>query len=351
MKTDKKQAARTRPNLKELAALLGLSVSTVSRVLSGRSEQNRIAPATQKLILKTAKKHGVIVDQNARGLRLRQTLTIGLLVPDIANPFFANFACSVEKAARAKGYSVLLCDSQESTDIERDSVNLLQARRVDGLILAPVGETHEHLLPLWEGGTPIVLADRVFPQWDVPSVVADNFGGAGLAVNHLVSYGHRRIGCVQGIPASYANRERLRGYKAALKDAGIRFSQELLQGKDFTPEGGYSGTLELCRRPLPSRPTALFALGSLLALGTMRAIQDCGLRVPRDISVVSFDEQPWAPVLSPSLTTVAQPVELMAAEAFSRLLDLMHPGSYGKSKARVLVMPVSLISRESVSSL
>jgi len=339
-----------RPNLKELAASLGISVSTVSRVLSGRAEQNRIAPATRELVLAAANKLGVMVDQGARGLRLRQTLTIGLLIPDIANPFFASLACAVEKAARAGGYTVLLCDSRESTAIERETVDLLHSRRVDGLILAPVGETHSHLLPLQQAGIPVVLADRVFPQWDVPSVVADSYGGARMAVDHLVAHGHRRIGCVQGLAASYSNTERLRGFKAGLKAAGIRFDPGLLRGTDFTAEGGYHAAMELCRNP-ETRPTALFTLGSLLALGAMRAIHECGLKVPQDVSVVSFDEQPWAEFLSPSLTTIAQPVETIANEAFARLLDIMRPAGVTKTVAGVLTLPVKLISRESVRTL
>ncbi|MEI8039036.1 MAG: LacI family DNA-binding transcriptional regulator, partial [Verrucomicrobiota bacterium] len=312
--------------MKDLALALGLSVSTVSRVLSGQAEQNRIAPATRARILASAAQLGVIVDQQARGLRLRQTLTIGLVIPDIANPFFASFACAVEKVARAAGYTVLLCDSQETTAIEAEAVHLLQARRVDGMILAPVGETHDHLLPVQRAGIPLVLADRVFPQWDVPSVVVDNFGGARLAVNHLLACGHRRIGCVQGLPASYPNRERLRGYQDGLREAGIPFDPHLLSGSDFTAEGGYRAALELCRNP-QAQPTALFALGSLLALGALRAIHESGLAVPLDISVVAFDEQPWAEFLSPSLTTVAQPVEALATESFANLLNAMRPSS------------------------
>lgn len=344
------EVAAPRPNLKEFAASLGISVSTVSRVLSGQAEQNRIAPATRERVLAAASRLGVMVDQSARGLRLRQTLTIGLLIPDIANPFFASLACAVERAARAAGYTVLLCDSQESTGIERETVDLLHSRRVDGLILAPVGETHRHLLSLQQAGIPVVLADRVFPQWEVPSVVADSYGGARMAVDHLVAHGHRRIGCVQGLAASYSNTERLRGFKAGLKAAGIRFDAGLLRGTDFTAEGGYQAALELCRNP-QTRPTALFTLGSLLALGALRAIHECGLTVPQQVSVISFDEQPWAEFLSPSLTTIAQPVERIANEAFARLLEIMRPDGGSKTAAGVLTLPVRLISRESVRAL
>jgi LacI family transcriptional regulator len=318
--------------------------------MSGRAEQCRIAPATRQLILAEAGRLGVVVDQYARGLRLRQTLTIGLLIPDIANPFFANLACAVEKAARAHGYAVLLCDSQESTALEMESVNLLHGRRVDGMILAPVGEEHLHLLSLQQTGMPIVLVDRVFPEWEVPSVVSDNLSGARMAVNHLLACGHRRIGCVQGLPTSYSNMERLRGYKSALEDAGIRFDAKLVSGSDFTAESGYRSTLELCENP-EKRPSALFALGSLLAFGAIRAIHECGLKVAADISVVSFDEQPWAQFLAPSLTTVAQPVEQLATQAVSMLLGAMKPGTGGKPTAGVRALPVELIFRESVRTL
>jgi LacI family transcriptional regulator len=356
-KSQVKKTRVPRPNLKDFAAALGISLSTVSRVLSGRAEQNRIAPATRQHILAEARKRGVMVDQLARSLRLQQTLTIGLLIPDISNPFFASFACLVERAARAHGYAVLLCDSQESTVVEAESVNLLQGRRVDGLIVAPVGETFEHLLPLQKAGVPMVLADRVFPQWEVPSVVSDNFGGARQAVEYLIRCGHRRVGCLQGLPQSYSNLERVRGYQAGLKAAGIPLEPDLLRGRDFSAESGYSSTLELCGSA--NRPTALLALGNLLALGAMRAIQERGLSVPKDISIISFDEQPWAAFLSPSLTTIAQPVESLANEAVTRLLECMRLSPIAADvrrltppkKSNVAVLPVDLVLRESVLKL
>ena len=334
----------SRNNLTELAARLGLAPSTVSRVLSGKGTAYRIPRLTQERVLAAARDSGIMVNQIARGLRLQKTHTIGVVVPDIANPFFAGLAREIERRAREHGYSILLADSQERADIEIDSVQLMRGREVDGLIVAPVGDSAEHLEAAARSGKPLVLVDRAFAGTDIPTVVADNHGGGLLAVQHLAAAGHRHLACLQGAPGNEANRERVRGYRDGLEALGLSFQDAQIVGSAYSVEGGHEAAIQALQ--LRPRPTGLVALGSLIALGALSALREAGVRVPEDVSLVSYDEHPWAAVLSPPLTTIAQPV----AEIGRRALDLLlGPPAFAGGGHTRLVLPVSLISRQSVA--
>lgn len=337
----------TRGNLQELARKLGVAPSTVSRVLNGKAVEHRISEATRDRVLEAARESGVVVDHIARGLRLKTTETIGLIIPDISNPFFAALARQVERLAREKGYSVLLADSQERTDVEAESIQLMLGRRVDGLVIAPVGESAVHLHSLLSDGPPHVLVDRTFPESELPSVVVDNFEGARLAVEHLVESGHSAIACLQGVPDSSVNRDRVRGWQKGLLDAGLAPRPAWLAGDSQTIEGGRTATLHVLRQS--PAPTAILALGNLIALGAMQALRDSGLRVPDDISLIAFDEQPWAALLKPALTTVAQPIDDIGERAMALLFSRLD-GQAGMTTAGRVTLPVSLIKRESVSA-
>lgn len=332
--------------LKQLAATTGLSVSTISRVLNGKAEAARISAATRQLVLTEAAKHGIVINAIARGLRLRRTQTLGLLIPDISNPFFAALARQVEHASRARGYSVLLGDSEENIAVEAQNAALMQSRRVDGLIIAPVGGEHQHLISLHQSGLPLVLVDRILPELPVPGVAADNAKGAAMAVDHLVAKGHRRIGCVQGLHASSTNQARVKGFQKALERHRLSTSKTLIAGTDYKLDSARGAALTL--QQLRPRPTAIVALGNIIALGVLHAARDLGLRVPEDLSLVSFDDQPWAEWISPPLTTIAQPVEDLGAKAmdlFFQQLDA--PSTQGEAKQ--IRLPMTLIERQSVT--
>lgn len=331
------------PDLSTLAARLGFSPTTVSRVLSGQAERFRISTATRDKILKEAKRSGLLINELARSLRLKTTRTIGLLIPDISNPFFAAFARQVEQQARAAGYAVLLADAQESVPVEAECVQVLCSRRIDGLIIAPVGGECAHLEILQTRGLPMTQVDRVFDSLKVTAVVTDNFEAAQNAVRHLVKRGHRDIACLQGKPTSSVNLERVRGYKVALAAAGIKFRAEWLGGEDYSAQRGQIEAMRLLS--LSPRPTAILAMGNLLALGALKAAQEQQLRIPADLALVSFDDAPWATLLSPALTTVAQPVEKLGERAFQELLATIADGT--PSRAKKIVLPAQLIERSS----
>lgn len=335
--------------LKHLAETTGLSVSTVSRVLSGKAAAYRISAETQARVREAAGAQGIVVNEIARGLRLRTTQTIGLIIPDVSNPFFAALARQVEHLARAQGYSVLLADSQESTEVEAEAVRLMRSRRVDGLVVAPVGLEAAHLQSLRAEQWPLVLMDRVPAGFTGPCVTSDHRQGTRLAMRHLIGHGHRRIVCLQGLPGSSANQERVHGYRQSLKKAGLPVDEALIIGHDYAIETGREAVQQLFRSSRP-RPTAILALGNLIALGALQALRALKLKVPRQVSLISFDEQPWAELIDPPLTTLSQPIEALAERAMGLLFQQLHPTAAAPAKPK-LVLPVTLISRGSVAPL
>lgn len=333
-------------NLKSLSQQLGLSPSTVSRVLSGQAERFRISQATRDRVLNAAHAGSIVIDPIARSLRTRSTMTLGLLVPDISNPFFAQLASQVEHLARARGYGVLLADAQESVEVESQSLQLMLGRRVDGLILAPVATAPQALAAVKHASIPCVQVDRVFTDDGLPSVATANSEGARMAVEHFLEQGHRRIACIQGLPGNHANDERVRGFRAALKAARVTLPRDWLTGGDYTPETGGRAIDSLFAADGQKRPTAVLVLGNLLALGALRTLKRHRISIPDQVSLIAFDQQPWAELIEPPLTTVTQPLPEIAAKAMELLFDRLRNSN---SPIRHLTLPVTLERRGSVA--
>jgi LacI family transcriptional regulator len=291
-------------SLQALADKVGVSVSTVSRVLSGQSRLYRISPQTAERILEKARQLRVSPNPLALGLKINKTLTIGLVIPDISNPFFAGIARSVEIEAGGRGYATILCDTQDDTAREGEAIRVLRSRKVEGLVICPVGQSDRHLREFESDPIPVVLADRYFPDLKVPYVASDNYRAAYRATNHLLGHGHRRIACIQGLGDTTPNLLRVRGYRQALIDHGVAYRSSLVVGDSFSQQNGYAQT----RRLLEKHPdlTAIFSLSNLIALGVLRALAEERLSVPKDISVLCFDDQPYCAFLATPMTTVEQ---------------------------------------------
>lgn len=334
-------------NIKELAGKLGVSVTTVSRVLNGKSEKFRISKSTSRKVLDAARQYHYSPNRIARGLKLEKTETIGLIIPDIANPYFGSIAKTIEMEAHRNGYSIILCDSLDDVSTEAELLQLLTGRKVDGIIIAPTGKSSRHVLEIQQMGIPVVIIDRYFPDANLPFVTTDNYTGAFLAVQHLIETGHRHIACIQGINGISANNDRVKGYRDALQKNGIAVDEALILGTDFGGENGYIQTRKLLE--LPNRPTAIFALGNLISLGTLRALKEAGLIVPEDISIVSFDEQPYSAFLACPMTTVEQPREEIGRLALEMLMKKM-AGELLVTDENIMLKP-RLIVRESVKKL
>lgn len=333
-----------RVTLQTIAKEVGVSTATISRVLSGQGVRYRISKQTQDKVVEVAKELGYLPDQLARSLRLRRSHTIGLIIPDISNPFFSTVARNVEIEARKAGYSILLSDTQEDTSLEVDSIRLLQTRKVDGIVICPAGEESKHISPLVSRGFPIVIVDRYFPSLQCPYVVSDNYGGSLEAVTHFIENNHRRIAYIQGRLHTSVNDARLRGYRDALRKHNISLDESLIVGDSFGERNGYVGAKMLLNRA--SRPTAIFSASNLISLGAMRAIFEEGLKIPDDISMISFDDQPYSDYLSTPMTTVAQQTIEMGQIAFKLLMGQI--GTDKPSDPTSVVLPTTLILRKSV---
>ncbi len=334
-------------NIKELAQQLQLSPTTVSRVLNGKSEKFRISESTTKKVVEAARKFHYYPNRIARGLKLERTETIGLIIPDIANPYFGSIAKTIGVEAHQRGYSIILCDSLDDVDTETELLYLLAGRKVDGIIIAPTGKSNEHVVELQQQGIPVVVIDRYLQKTSLPYVTTDNYVGALIAVKHLVDMNHKLIACIQGIRGISTNTDRVKGYRDALLIDGIRINEKLIVGDDFGEMNGYLQTKKLLS--MANRPTAVFALSNLISLGVLRALKEEGLKVPVDMSVVSFDEQPYSAFLACPMTTVEQPREEIGKLALDILLKSIVEGN-PESSAGIKLLP-RLIKRESVKKL
>jgi LacI family transcriptional regulator len=333
--------------LKDVAQKAGSSVSIVSRVLNLKSVKYRISKETEERVLQAAHALNYRPNQLARGLRLKKTHTIGLVAPDLANPFFSSIIKTVQTVAHEAGYSLIVCDTDEDPALETEHVNLLRGKGVDGMIVMPVGQKYAHLEALVTSKVPLVIVDRIFQNLAASSVVVDNYGGAFDAVEYLISHGHSRIAIIQGLPNTYTCKERLRGYRDALTRYGIPIDGSLIVGKDFRKQNGYVETKFLLGRS--DRPSAIFSTSDLITIGVLEAVAEEGIEVPRDLSIVAFDDIEPAALFRCPITAVAQPKENIGEFAVKMLIEqLKSPAEQG---TRQLVLKPTLVVRDSVAFL
>ncbi|AHG93772.1 regulatory protein LacI (plasmid) [Gemmatirosa kalamazoonensis] len=290
--------------LKDVGRMAGVSVSTVSRVLTGSSLVN---DATRERVQRAIDALGYQPSRVARRLRkdpARANL-IGLVVPDIENPFFADVVRGVEDVAQRHDYMLFLGNADEDARRETHYLELMRAESVDGVIVPASAEAEPLVARLAAAGLPIVCVDRRMPSLAVDTVVADNVRGAAEAVEHLLDVGHRRIGFVGGRPDLSTSRERYEGYQRALAERDVAVDPSLVRFGDSRQESGRRLTRELLAQREP--PTAILVGNNLMTLGALEAIHVLRRRIPDDIAVIGYDDMPWALALNPPLTAVRQP--------------------------------------------
>ena len=327
--------------LHEVARRAGVSAMTVSRVVNGRGS---VDSETRQRVEEAIQALDYVPNRIARGLISQKTQTIGIIVPDIVNPFFAPVVRGAESAARKAGYRVLLCNSEGDLRLEREYIEDLVAHRVEGLLLAPASDrSRSSILSLLRGGFPLVLIDRALPDADCDLIVSDNVQGARRLIEHLIAIGHREIAHVSDAEDTSTGRERLRGYREALEAAGIPFQPELVIRTTVDRIGGYRAAQEiLARDPLP---TAIFAVNNMTAVGTMEALRERNLSVPKDMGLVCFDDVEHLAVLSPILTVIDQPAETFGSLGVQLLLERMT--GKANSRPRRIILQTDLIVRQS----
>jgi LacI family transcriptional regulator len=255
----------------------------------------------------------------ARSLRRGETHTIGLILPDSANPFFAKVGRGIEAGAFDLGYSVVLCNSEGNLTREQHYTDVLTKKQVDGIIFVAAGDRTNSLSVLLDRGVPFVVIDRDLPDVKVDAVLADNRQGGHLATRHLLALGHRRIACISGPSNVTPSAERVTGYRQALAEANLPIQENLILRGDFHLESGWAAASELLRRPSP--PTAIFVCNDLMAIGVIRAAAELARRIPGDLAVVGFDDIELSAYSVPPLTTVLQPTTDMGRRAVQLLME------------------------------
>jgi DNA-binding LacI/PurR family transcriptional regulator len=331
-------------SLKEVAREAGVSTATVSRVLNGF--QN-VREDTRSRVERAIRELDYQPNRVARRLRAREVSSklLGLIVPDIQNPFYVDVVRGIEDRALADQYAVLMCNFAQDEKRERLYVDIMRSESVDGLIVAPAHQRDPKVIELVREGLPIVCVDRGLEGVEVDVVVVDNRQGAFDAVDHLARLGHRRIAYVAGLPRIPSTMERLAGYEEALAAHGIDKDETLVRFGDSKHESGRLLTGELL--DLPNPPTALFTGNNLITLGALETIHRGGLRIPEDVAIVGFDDMYWSISLNPPLTAVSQP----GYEIGRRAADLLLQRIADPTRPRVkLVLKTSLVVRRSCGS-
>jgi LacI family transcriptional regulator len=314
---------------------------TVSRVIN---DSERVSPETRRRVEQAISELGYVPSRLARGLSRQRTGTLAVIVPDVANPFFTAVVRAAEEVARRADYQVILCDTRADLNVERDVIDELIAHRAEGIVIAPVSDhSATHLRRLAEFGVPFVLVDRTIPGVDCDVVLGDSSGGARQLVEHLISLGHRRIGFIVESDDVSTARDRRRGYDAALSAAGIALDLALVAHAAPDPSGGSAGMGRLLE--LEERPTAVFTVNNLVALGAIEAVREAGLEVPDDLALVCFDDIEYASRLYPFLTAMEQPAQTFGTLGTQLLLERIE--GRGPERRHEIVLPGEFIIRKS----
>ncbi len=327
--------------IKDIAQVVGVSPSTVSRALN---DSPLINEATKNRIRRVAKELGYERNELARGLVKGSSGTVGVILPDITNPFFAEIIKGAEEVVRNRGFGVVLCTTEGFPGREREYLQLLRRKRVDGLIIASVTVDDPYLAELQRAHVPFVLVSRLSERIDAPYVVVDDKEGGRLAMEHLVELGHRKIAYIGGPANVHSSRKRMEAYREVLEAQGIRFRRRWAVFAAFTQEAGHTVGKALLSED--ERPTAIFAANDLIALGVMEAAEELGLAIPEDLSLVGYNNIVYAALPRIQLTTVAQPACEMGRIAAHYLLGVCT--GQGQEKLRC-VLPPRLVVRKTTA--
>ena len=320
----------------EVARLAGTSTAVVSYVVNGGPRP--VAAATRARVQAAIHQLGYRPDRIARALAARRSEALGLVVSDITNPFVSDLSRAVEAAASEQGYSVLLANSAIDAVREQRLVQHLLDRRVDGLLIIPVGLDDASVDDLNRSGVPVTVLDRPVPGLSATTILVDNFGGARDITTHLAGHGHRSVACITGRPALHPAAERERGWSEAVDGAGLSRSRCPVIRTFVNRHAGHAAGLRLLSRVRP--PTAVFVASDEQAFGVLRAAADLGRRVPEDLAIASFDGIAQAAFSVPGLTTACQPVDDMGRRAITSVLERNLGG-------QTEVLPVRVVRRGS----
>ncbi|MGF3056338.1 LacI family DNA-binding transcriptional regulator [Microbacterium sp. YY-01] len=329
----------TRPTIREVAEAAGVSRSTASRALSGNGYA---APEVRERVRAAAKDLGYVVDAMARSLKQRTSRSVGVLVSDLRNVFYAELASGIGEEARAHGRTLVLVDLRGESSDELEAAETLVASRVSGVIATPVSADLNQFLT--RTGVPLIEVDRRFDLEGTDAVVVDNRAAARDTTQRLLSAGHRRIALVIDETEWTTGMERQRGYLDALAAMKVRSDDSLIVKAGWDAAEASAAARRLLS--MPNRPTAVFAANNVLTEGTWRACIELGLRIPEDVSVVGFDDAPWMSMVRPGVSTRAQQAGVLGAMAMRALMERIETPD---APVRTLVMPTRFVDRGSIA--
>jgi DNA-binding LacI/PurR family transcriptional regulator len=328
--------------MRQIAERAKVSIGTVSHVIN---ETAAVRPKLRERVLEVIRSMGYQPSALAQGLRKNRTNMLGMVIPDITNPFFPSVVRGVEDVAYKRSFRVILCNADNDPAKEASYVSELRSYRISGLLIIPAGgaDIVDHLKAYASASVPVVCIDRVPDGWKGDAVLVANTEGAYQATRYLIQMGHKRLAVISGPLGLTNSAERLQGFTCALNEAGIAIEPEFVQESRFDTVSGYQAALRLLRM-LP-RPTAIFACNDLMAFGVLQAARELGLRCPEDISIAGFDSLEFTKFTDPSLTSVYQPGYQLGATAARLLLERVDGL---RSAPKKVVLPTDLKKRNSV---
>jgi len=335
-------------NIKDVAKRANVSITTVSHIIN---QTRYVSDELTERVNKAMEELDYHPNSLARGLRSGKTKTIGLVIPDISNQFFAEISRKIEDKGFEHGYSVILCNTDDNPQKEKTYIDVLIAKKVEGIIFISTVVESNNLQKTLEFNIPIIVVDRDIKDINSDIVLVDNNVGGYEATRYLIQLGHRRIACIEGPSPITPSSQRVGGYRKALQEARIPVDEDLIIAGDFRYESGNKAMRYLLNLSQP--PTAVFACNDMMALGAIQAVNDHGLRIPDDISVIGFDNIPFSQTVYPTLTTMAQPIYEMAGLAVDLLIDRIklqrqrNRGEVQKPGFKRIILETKLVKRNS----
>lgn len=335
-----------KPSLNDIAEHLGVSRTLVSLVLNGKGRAHRISEEVCKKVIATAKEMNYQPNQIAKGLRTGKTHTIGLIIADLANPFFGKLGREIENEAAKNGYRLIFCSSDENAENSGHQIEMLLQSQVDGLIITPPAGSEEQIKALEKSRKPYVLIDRFFPDIDSDYVVVDNFSAAYEATSYLIKKGYKRISCITLNNTLVNMQQRLEGYKQALTDSGRQIDDRLMKILPFSHEKeDFAEAIKQLTGSGEVLADAVFFTTSKAGIMGLECIHSLGIRIPDDLAVVSFDDPDAYQISNPPVTAIAQPLKEIGSRSVNMLLSRMNGRKNGVHEK--VVLQGKLIERKS----
>lgn len=327
--------------IREIAVAAGVSTATVSRVVNGVAG---VDPGLASRVQAAIDELGYTPNLVARGLRTQATKVIALVVADIENPFFTSVCRGVEDVARRHGFSVMLCNSDEDLTKESEYLEILAAQSVAGVIISAASDASSVAALTRRGISVVAIGRRLGRETDC--VRSDSHAGARTATDHLLDHGAHRVACITGPHGVATAEERLEGYRDALERARLPFDPELIEYANFREDGSYQATRRMLE--LDNPPDAIFVANNRMVVGTLRACREAGVEIPNQVSIVGFDDLPWADLTTPSITTLRQPTYEIGSAAARLLIERL--GGNRDPRREIVYQPELVIRQSSQKS-